>query len=366
MIEFEPDSQSPSSSQGAGENSSIRIKVLGVGGAGCNILSRLNYSSSDELKFIALNTDKRNLAECKIERKLQLGGNISGGWGTGGNPEIGKQIALEEKNRLKEILEETDLLLLISGMGKGTGTGVSPVIARLAKEMDKLVLAFAILPFHFEGNERFSRAKKGLQELEKVVDALMVVSNNDLLKEKDVSLKEGLAEIDRVFGSTVKAVGGLFFWPSLIELDFADIKAFLKKKGYMQVVVGKGKGKEAATNAVKEAISFPLLHKVSFEKVKGLIFNIRGGKNLLLSQVEKAASLVRKSISREAEFFWGASIDENLSDEVFLTLITLDSQMHLESEEKAEKKSSLQGELNLKIYENEDLDIPTFLRRREN
>jgi len=365
MIEFEPDSLGSPSSRGEEENYSIRIKVLGVGGAGCNILSRLNYSSSEEIKFIALNTDKRNLAECKIKERVQLGENISGGWGTGGDPEIGKQIALEEKNRLKEILKETDLLLLISGLGKGTGTGASPVIARLSKEMGKLVLAFAILPFHFEGNERLSRAKKGLQELEKVVDALMVVSNNDLLKEKDVSLKQGLTDIDRVFGSTIKAIRELFFRPSLIELDFADIKAFLKKRGYMRVTVGKGKGKEAAVDVVKEAISSPAQHKIAFEKVKGVIFNIRGGKNLLLSQVEKAASLVRKSISREAEFFWRASVDENLSDEVFLTLITLDSQMHLE-EEKAEKKRPLQGELNLNIYENEDLDIPTFLRKREN
>ncbi|MEA1964660.1 MAG: cell division protein FtsZ [Candidatus Aerophobetes bacterium] len=364
MIEFEPDSPGSSPSRGAEESSSIRIKVLGVGGAGCSILSRLRCSSSKELKFIAVNTDRRSLLECKIKKKLQLGENISGGWGAGGDPGIGKQIALEEKNRLKEILKETDLLLLISGLGKGTGTGTSPVIAQLAKEMGEIVLAFTVLPFHFEGEERFSRAKKGFQELEKVVDALMVVSNNDLLKEKDISLKEGLRKIDRFFGITIKAISELFFPSSLIELDFADVKAFLKKKGYMQVATGEGKGKEAAVNVVKEALSSSLQHKVSFEKVKGVIFNIRGGKSLLLSQVEKAASLVRKSISREAEFFWGASVDESLSDEVFLTLITLDSQMHLEGEKVDKERKPSQGELDLKIYE--DLDVPTFLRKREN
>ncbi|MCD6472629.1 cell division FtsZ family protein [Candidatus Aerophobetes bacterium] len=367
MIEFEPDSSSLLSSPCTKESSSIRIKVLGVGGAGCNILSRLRCSSLNEIKFIALDTDRKNLAECKRKKIVQLGENISGGWGTGGDPEIGRQIALEEKSRLKKILEDADLLLLISGLGKGTGTGISPVTVQLAKEMNKLVLALVIFPFYFEGDEKLSKAKKGLQELEKVADALMVVYNDDLLKEKDISLKEGLKKIDGVLESTVRAISGLFFHPSLIGmgLDFADIKSFLKKRGYMQVAVGKGKGKEAAINALKEAIPSPMQHKVSFEKTKGIILNIRGGKNLLLSQVEKAASLVKRGISREVEFFWGVSVDENLSDEVSLTLITLNSQMH-SKREKEEKRKPSQGELNLKIYEDDDLDIPTFLRKREN
>jgi len=365
MIEFDS-SPSPPLSDSNSKLSSLQIKILGIGGAGCNILSRLNTSPSSRIEFIAINTDLRSLERCRVKKKLQLGSTVTAGWGTGGNAEIGRQIALEEKERVRRVLEGANLVCLVFGLGKGTGTGFSPVIARLAKEIGTLTMGFVILPFNFEGEKKVALARKGLQELEKIVDALMVIPNDLLLEdpEKDSSLQEGFRKIDGVLGRAIQVLDHLLFHPSLIEIDFADFRAFLQKKGHIQIAMGRAAGKEAAKNAAKQAISSSLLGKVSLKKAKGVLFNVLGGKNLSLSEIEKAVLVIKEAVSPATEIIFGAGIDEKLSSEILLPFMAMGDEITGGTSRKKQEEP-YQSELDLRVYE-DNLDVPTFLRRRKN
>jgi len=365
MIEFES-APGESLSDLNSKLSSLQIKVLGIGGAGCNILSRLNPSPLPHIEFIVMNTDLRSLKRCRIKKKLQLGNAVTTGWGTGGNVEKGRQIALEEKERVRRILEGANLVCLVLGLGKGTGTGVSPIIAQLAKEMGTLTMGFVILPFNFEGEKKVALARKGLQELEKIVDALMVIPNDLLLEdsEKDSSLQEGFRKIDGILERAIQVLDNLLLHPGLIEIDFADFKAFLQKKGYIQMAMGKAEGEGAAKNAAKQAISSPLLGKVSLKKAKGVLFNILGGKNLSLPEIEKAVWVIKEAVSPATEIIFGAGIDENLSREVLLPFMAMGDEV-AGGASKKKQEEPYQSELDLRVYE-DNLDVPAFLRRRKN
>ena len=367
MIEFDPgpsDSLTKSSSR---RPSPLRVKVLGIGGAGCSILSRLNFLSSDRIEFFALNSDRRSLEVCEVEKKVQLGESIVGGWGAGGNPQLGRQIALGEKNRIKEILKGASLLFLVSGLGKGTGTGVSPVVAQLAREMSILTVGFAILPFSFEGEKRAAQAREGLRDLEKAVDALMVISNDDLLNdlEESSSLKEGFRTIDGILEKLIQTTDNLLFHSGLISVDFADLKSLLERKGHLSIAIGTGKGEEAAQEAARDALSFPLIEKNSLKEAQAMLIHIMGGEKLSLSGVREAVLNVEKASSPKTEVIFGAGVDERLSDEAILTLLVIGKEESSKGRER--KRSRLQQEeLDLKAYEEDDLDIPTFLRKRKN
>jgi len=365
MIEFESTSGEALTSSNS-KPSSLQIKILGIGGAGCNILSRLNSSFPPQLEFIVINTDLRSLERCKIKKKLQLGGTVTEGWGTGGNAEMGRRIALEEKERVKRMLEGANLVCLVFGLGKGTGTGVSPVIAQLAKELGSLTMGFVILPFNFEGEKRVALASKGLQELEKALDALMVIPNDLLLEnsEKDSFLQEGFRKIDGILEKAIQVLDNLLLHPRLIEIDFADFKAFLQKKGHIQIAMGRASGQGAARDAAKQAISSPLLGKVSLKKAKGVLFNIIGGKNLSLSEIEKAALVIKGAVSPGTEIIFGAGIDESLSSEVLLAFMAMGEEA-ITGISKKKQEETYQSKLDLGVYE-DDLDVPTFLRRRKN
>jgi cell division protein FtsZ len=365
MIEFDSGvSKSVTKSVPTTKSARVRIKVLGIGGAGCSILSRLNRGSLSKIEFVGLNTDRSSLERCGVEKKLQLGGGVTRGWGTGGDPEMGRQIALEEKDRIKETLYETDLVFLVSGLGKGTGTGASPIIAQLAKEMGSLTVGFVVLPFYFEGEKRVNVGKRGLQELEKSLDALMIVPNDVLLKngQENPSLKEGFGKIDGILDQVIQALENLLLHPGLISLDFADIRALLQNQGRIQIAMGKASGGNAAQEAAKQAVSFPLLDKISWKKVKAVLFNIRGGKDLSLSQVEAATLIVKENSSSQTEFVFGASIDETISDEVVVALIAAGGKIT----EQGKKPAPSSKQLNLGIHASDELDIPTFLRKRKN
>lgn len=367
MIEFESaSSKSSSISASATKPSSIQIKVLGIGGAGCNILSRINSSFPARMESIAVNTDLRCLEKCRTKKRLQLGATITGGWGAGGDAEMGRRIALEEKEKIKQIVQGANLICLIFGLGKGTGTGVSPVIGRLAKELGSLTMGFAILPFDFEGEKRVSLAKKSIQEMEKAVDALMVIPNDVLLSnpEKDLSLQEGFGRIDGIMEKTIHVLDNLLLHSGLIDIDFADFKAFLQKKGHIQMAIGRAKGQGAAKDAAKQAISSPLMERISLKKAKGVLFNILGGKDLSLSEVEKAALVIREAVSPGSEIVFGAAIDENLSSEVSLAFIAMGEET-ISGAGRKRAEESYQSELDLGVYE-DNLDIPTFLRKRKN
>ncbi len=363
MIELESDSPE---SKSAPDLTSVCMRAVGIGGAGCNILSRLNPSSSG-IEFVAISTSRQDLERCKVKKKLQLGESITGGWGTGGDPETGKRIILEEKERVEEVLKGTDLLFLISGLGKGTGTGVSPIVAQLATKMGVLTLGFLVLPFHFEGEKRVNQARNGLAQLEEVLSALMVIPNDFLLEDpgKGSSLEEKLVKIDMVFGEAIHAVGDLLLYPGLISLDFADIRSFFQKKGRIQISMGMGTGEGAAREAAKEAISSPLVGRIPLKQARCILLNIRGGKKLSLSGVEEATLMVRENASPRTEVIFGVSVDEDLSEEVILTLMAAGGEARAEGEAKR-KKEVYQRELDLRVYEGEDLDVPAFLRKATN
>lgn len=363
MIELESDSPEPKSSP---RLTSVSMKAVGIGGAGCNILSRLNASSGG-VEFVAISTSRQDLEGCKVRKKLQLGESVTGGWGTGGDPEMGRRIVLEEKERVKEVLKGTDLLFLICGLGKGTGTGMSPVVAQLAKEMGVLTLGLVVLPFHFEGEKRVNQARNGLAQLEQILSSLMVVPNDVLLEEpgKGSSLEEELVKIDRVLGEAIQGVGDLLLYPGLISLDFADIRGFFQKKGRIQISEGRGTGEGAVQEAVRQAVSSPLVGRISLKEAECILFNIRGGKRLNLAGVEEATLMVREDASVRTEVIFGVSVDENLSEEVILTLIAVGGEARAEAEARR-KEQVHQKELDLKVYEQDDLDIPAFLRKRKN
>ena len=365
MIEF--DSGVPKSvtkSVSTAKSAGIRIKVLGIGGAGCSILSRLNRSCLPKIEFVVLNTDRGSLERCGVEKKLQLGGGVTSGWGTGGDPEMGRQIALEAKDRVKEILHQTDLVFLVSGLGKGTGTGASPIVAQLAKEMGSLTIGLVVLPFYFEGEKRVNVGKRGLQELEKTLDALMVIPNDVLLKnaQANPSFKEGFRKIDGILDQVIQVMGSLLLRPGLMSPDFADIRAFLQNKGRIQIAMGKASGKDAAQEAAKQAVSFPSLGKISLKRAKAILFDIRGGKDLSLSQVEAATLVVKENSSSQAEFVFGAGIDEAISDEVVVALIAAGGKIT----EEGKRPPSSAKQLDLGVYAGDELDVPTFLRKRKN
>ncbi len=365
MIEFEAASPK-SSSISAIESSSIQIKVLGIGGAGCNILSRISSFFPARMEPIAVNTDLRCLEKCGIKNRLQLGATITGGWGAGGDAEMGRRIALEEKEKIKQILQGANLTCLIFGLGKGTGTGASPVIGQLAKELGSLTMGFSVLPFNFEGERRVSLAKKSIQDMEKAVDTLMIIPNDVLLgtREKDLSLQEGFGRVDEIMGKAIRVLDNLLLHPGLIDIDFADFKAFVQNEGHIQMAIGRAKGEGAAKNAAKQAISSPLMERISLKKVKGVLFNILGGKNLSLSEVEEAALVIKEAVSPGGKVIFGVATDENLSSEVSIAFIAVGEEASSgSSRESAE--GSYQSELDLGVYEN-NLDIPTFLRKRKN
>lgn len=363
MIELESDSPEAKSAPGP---TSVCMRTMGIGGAGCNILSRLSPLSPG-VEFVAISTSRQDLERCKVRKRLQLGESVTGGWGTGGDPEMGRRIVLEEKDRVREVLKGTDLLFLVCGLGKGTGTGISPVIAQLAKEMGILTLGLVVLPFHFEGEKRGNQAENALAQLEEILSSLLVVPNDILLEDpgKTGSLEAELVKVDRVFGEAIQAVGDLLLYPGLISLDFADIRGFFRKKGRIQISQGRGTGEGAAREAARQAVSSPLVGRVSLKEAQCILFNIRGGKGLKLSGVEEATLMVREDASPRTEIIFGVSVDEDLSEEVVLTLIASGGEARSEGE--ARRKSQVhQKELDLKIYEGEDLDIPAFLRKGKN
>ncbi len=365
MIEFEAPS-SKSSSISVVKSSSVQIKVLGIGGAGCNILSRISSSFPARIEVIAVNTDLRCLEKCGIKKRLQLGATITGGWGVGGDAEMGRRIALEEKEKIKQILQGANLTCLVFGLGKGTGTGVSPVMGQLAKELGSLTMGFSVLPFNFEGERRVSLAAKSIEEMEKAVDTLMIIPNDVLLgnAEKDLSLQEGFGRVDEIMGKAIHVLDNLLLHPGLIDIDFADFKAFLQKKGHIQMAIGRAKGEGAVKNAAKQAISSPLMERISLKKAKGVLFNILGGKNLSLSEVQEAARVIKEAVSPGGKIIFGVAIDQNLSSEVSIAFVAMGEET-ISGASRKRAEGSYQSELDLGVYE-DNLDIPTFLRKRKN
>ena len=299
-----------------------RIKVIGVGGAGNNAVNRMLEAGINCAEYFVVNTDSQILALSPCENKIQIGGALTKGLGAGADPDIGRAAAEESKEILTEAIKDTDLLFITAGMGGGTGTGAAPVIAKIARDMKILTVAVVTEPFGFEGKKRMENTAKGLENLKKFVDTLIIIPNDKIktVVAKNTPMREALRVADEILKQGIKGIAELIVNPSLINLDFADVQTILKDKGIAHLGVGVAKGDNRIIEAVRLAVNCPLL-ETTIEGARGVILNVVGGDDLTFDEVADAAELVKSVVDASANIIFGARIDPNVRDEVEITVI---------------------------------------------
>ncbi len=350
-----------------------KIKVIGVGGGGNNAVNRMIDGGVKGIEFIAVNTDKQALNSSKAEMKLQIGEKLTRGLGAGANPEIGMKAAEENRNEIAEALNGADMIFITAGMGGGTGTGAAPIVAEVAKEMEILTVGVVTKPFTFEGRKRMFHAEKGIEDLKEVVDTLVTIPNDRLLQvaEKKTTMMEAFVMADEVLKQGIQGISDLIAVPALINLDFADVKTIMLDQGIAHMGIGTASGDNRATEGAKLAVKSPLL-ETSIDGAKAVLLNITGGEDLGLFEVNEAADLIRQSVDQDANIIFGAGIDESLKEEIKITVIATGfdtkrkatpttKNIKTSFDERMETKEEIAGSQ----FELDDLDIPTFLRRRD-
>lgn len=299
-----------------------KIKVVGLGGGGGNAINRMIESGVKGVEFIAANTDLQALNQSKADIKIQIGASLTDGLGAGAKPEIGKEAAVESKKEIEDALTNADMVFITCGMGGGTGTGSAPVVAEIAQSLGALTVAIVTKPFSFEGKRRMDNALAGIEELKKHVDTIIIIPNDRLREiiDKTTPMLEAFKEVDNVLRRGVQSISDLIAVVGLVNLDFADVKAVMEKSGHAIIGIGIGMGEERAIEAAKQAVSSPLL-ETSIDGATDAIVNITGGVNLTLFEAEQAAEVVRAAANTDINTIFGSVINENLSDEVIVTVI---------------------------------------------
>ena len=317
-------------------NSAV-IKVMGVGGGGCNAVNSMIDSNVSSAQFISVNTDNQALLLSRAEICLQIGEKITKGLGAGSDPSIGEQAAEESKDAIVELLQGTDLLFIAAGMGGGTGTGAAPVIAKIAREMNILTVAVVTKPFSFEGRVRNENANKGIANLKKYVDTVVIIPNDKLLQflPAHIGMLQAFKVADDMLKQGVVGIVDLIATPSLINLDFADVKTVIQKQGLAHMGIGRAKGENRVIEAVRQAVSSPLL-ETTIEGAKSIIINVTGGPDIELNEIYDASTLVQGIIDESANIIFGATIDENMADEIKITIIATGFLPYSETDEKKE------------------------------
>ena len=299
-----------------------KIKVIGLGGGGGNAINRMVESGVKGVEFIAANTDLQVLNTSKADVKIQIGATLTDGLGAGGKPEIGKESAVESKKEIEDALSGADMVFITAGMGGGTGTGAAGVVAEIAQGLGALTVAIVTKPFSFEGKRRMENALQGIEELKKHVDTLIIIPNDRLREiiDKSTPMLEAFKEVDNVLRRGVQSISDLIAVVGLVNLDFADVKAVMEKSGRAIIGIGIGMGEDRALEAAKQAVSSPLL-ETSIEGATDAIINITGGVNLTLFEAEQAAEVVRSASNTDINTIFGSVINENLNDDVIVTVI---------------------------------------------
>ncbi len=365
------------------------IKVVGVGGGGNNAINRMIDAKLDGVEFIAVNTDKQNLALTKTENKIQIGEKITKGLGAGSKPEIGERAAEESREDIRLALEGADLIFVTCGMGGGTGTGASPVIAEIAKEVNALTVGVVTKPFAFEGKKRMNQADLGIERLKEKVDTLVTIPNDKLLEivDKKTSLIDALKVADDVLRQGVQGISDLITSPGLISLDFADVCTIMKDGGMAHMGIGIGKGESRAMDAAKLAVESPLLD-TTIQGATGLIVNVTGNNTIGLHETDEALKLITNLANADAEVIYGTSIDDKLNDEIKITVIATgfhqqkskrfpkqyfvkpDNEYHSLKDVKSNVKNTRE-EVELpsdidsrKLWESSEDDLPSFLKSK--
>ncbi|WP_077928591.1 cell division protein FtsZ [Wohlfahrtiimonas populi] len=357
------------------------IKIIGVGGAGGNAVTHMVDSGLKGVNFLSANTDSQALKKTKAEVMIQLGSSLTKGLGAGANPEIGRQAALEDKERIKEALDGANMVFVAAGMGGGTGTGAAPVIAETAREMGILTVAVVSRPFSFEGKKRENAANAGLKVLAEHVDSLITIPNERLLTVlgKTASLVEAFAAANNVLYNAVQGISESIIKPGLINLDFNDVKTVMSQQGMAMMGVGSASGDNRAREATQEAIASPLLDNINLAGAKGILVNITGGAGLSIGEYHEVGHMISEYASEDATVIIGTAIEEELGDELRVTIIAtgLDAPrdtttatasrrravQHEEDDYEAGRKSERRGSQQDKLF-GEILDIPAFLRKQ--
>ena len=338
-----------------------KIKVIGIGGGGCNAVNRMIDSGLKGVEFIVANTDLQVLNSSKAEHKLQIGATITDGLGAGADPEVGREAALESRSEIEDALRGADMVFVTCGLGGGTGTGAAPVIAEIAQSLGCLTVAIVTKPFKFEGKKRMDHALLGLDELKKHVDTIVVIPNDRLrdLIDKSTPMRDAFREVDNVLRLGVQSISDLISVPGLVNLDFADVKAIMENRGTALIGIGVGFGENRAIEAAKQAISSPLL-ETTINGATDCIINITGGSSLTLFEAEDAAEVIRAAANTDVNIIFGAVINEALSEEVIVTVIATGF------EDESEPLYQSYSSENTLSMDNSDIDdLPPFLRDRD-
>jgi len=357
-----------------------RIKVIGVGGGGGNAVNRMIEAGIEGIEFLVANTDLQALKRSRAPIKIQLGGKLTKGLGAGADPNIGRNAALEDTEKIIEVLEGADMVFVTTGLGGGTGTGAAPIIASLATELNALTVAVVTKPFHFEGRRRMQQADQGLRELRECVDTVITIPNERLLHtvERGVSLADSFKVADDVLRQAVQGISDLITVPGLINLDFADVKAIMAGMGLALMGAGRASGEHRAMEATQQAISSPLLEEATIEGAKGVLINITGGPDLTLYEVNEASSIIRESADDDANIIFGAVIDETMRDEMKITVIATGFDKEIADTGSAAAGAAMANtpprytrtpgddlqRPTVNPGRTDDLDVPTFIRKK--
>ena len=364
---------------------SAKIKVIGVGGAGGNAINNMIRSRLHGVKFIAANTDAQALEISQAETRIQLGNHITEGLGAGANPQIGRDATLETVEELRNALRDSHMVFITAGLGGGTGTGATPVIAEICREMGALTVAVVTRPFSFEGKKRAQIAEQGLAELKKYVDTAITIPNDRLraLASKKATLMEMFMKADEILLHAVKGITDLIMMPGLVNLDFADVRTTMSKAGMALMGIGVSSGENRAIEAAEKAISHPLLEDISIAGAKGVLMNITASSSMEFEEVAAASERIHKEVGEDAEIFWGTSVDDSLGDEMRVTVIATGIGAEVEALRPVEREKDKAKEGERKVVQPlrgkvrdvmpedvarqdiVDLDEPTFIRNRQ-
>nr|WP_281682237.1 cell division protein FtsZ [Finegoldia magna] len=350
------------------DNDLAKIKVIGVGGGGNNAVKRMKEEGLQGVEFVAVNTDKQILNNLDINTKLQIGSKITKGLGAGANPAVGMKAAEESRNEIEEALDKTDMVFVTAGMGGGTGTGAAPVVAQIAKEKGILTVGVVTKPFTFEGRKRQMQAEQGIEALKGKVDTLVIIPNDKLLQisDKRTTMSEAFMMADEVLMDGIQGISDLIAVPNLINLDFADVRSIMLNQGIAHMGIGKANGDNRAMEAAKLAVKSPLL-ETSIGGAKAVLINVTG-KELGLFEVNEAAELIREEVDPDANIIFGAGIDDSLGDDIKITVIAtgFDSDNPMANKLKSNKKTDSVSQKSEETSEkdHDDIEIPSFLKRR--
>jgi cell division protein FtsZ len=344
--------------------SGAKIKVIGLGGAGCNAVTRMVREQIRGVEFIAMNTDAQHLAITEATIRIQLGERVTRGLGAGGDRALGRKAADESRDEIKQVMTASDMTFITAGMGGGTGTGAAPMVAEISRQGGALTIAIVTKPFGFEGSHRMRTAEDGIMELMDKVDTLVIIPNDRLLDlcDQKTGVDNAFKMADEVLYHGVQAIAEVVTVPGLINLDFADIRSIMKDAGPAWMSIGRGSGQNRAVDAAKQALASPLLD-VSMEGAKGVLFNVAGSSSLSLFEVNAAAEVVRQAVDPEANVIFGVVLDPNMGNEVRLTLIATGfatREALAGSAREKEITKLLKG-----IKTEEEFEVPSFLRARQ-